>query len=122
MGIDVLIADDLKFIKLVLRELVEKAGFRVVGEASNGQEAVELYQNRRPDVVLMDITMPKMDGLTALKQILKFDPGAKVIMCSALGQQTLIVQALQMGAKDFIVKPFREERVIAAIKNILDIE
>jgi len=122
VGIDVLIADDLKFIKLVLRELVEKAGFRVVGEASNGQEAVELYQNERPDVVLMDITMPKMDGLTALKQILKLDPGAKVIMCSALGQQTLIVQALQLGAKDFIVKPFREERVVAAIKNILDIE
>ena len=122
MGIDVLIADDLKFIKLVLRELIEKAGFRVVGEASNGQEAVELYQNKRPDVVLMDITMPKMDGLTALKQILKLDPGAKVIMCSALGQQTLIVQALQLGAKDFIVKPFREERVVAAIKNILDIE
>ena len=122
MGIDVLIADDLKFIKLVLRELVEKAGFRVVGEASNGQEAVELYQNSRPDVVLMDITMPKMDGLAALKQILKFDPEAKVIMCSALGQQTLIVQALQLGAKDFIVKPFREERVVAAIKKILDIE
>ena len=122
MGIDVLIADDLKFIKLVLRELVEKAGFRVVGEASNGQEAVELYQNKRPDVVLMDITMPKMDGLAALKQILKFDPGAKIIMCSALGQQTLIVQALQLGAKDFIVKPFREERVVSAIKNILDIE
>lgn len=122
MGIDVLIADDLKFIKLVLRELVEKAGFRVVGEASNGQEAVELYQNERPDVVLMDITMPKMDGLAALKQILQFDPGAKVIMCSALGQQSLIVQALQLGAKDFIVKPFREERVVAAIKKILDIE
>ena len=122
MGIDVLIADDLKFIKLVLRELLEKAGFRVVGEASNGQEAVELYQNSRPDVVLMDITMPKMDGLAALKQILKFDPEAKVIMCSALGQQTLIVQALQLGAKDFIVKPFREERVVAAIKKILDIE
>jgi two-component system chemotaxis response regulator CheY len=122
VGIDVLIADDLKFIKLVLRETLEKAGFRVVGEASNGQEAVELYQNSRPDVVLMDITMPKMDGLAALKQILKFDPEAKVIMCSALGQQTLIVQALQLGAKDFIVKPFREERVVAAIKKILDIE
>jgi len=122
MGIDVLIADDLKFIKLVLRELVEKAGFRVVGEASNGQEAVELYKDRRPDVVLMDITMPKMDGLTALKQILKIDPQAKIIMCSALGQQSLIVQALQLGAKDFIVKPFREERVIAAIKKTLDIE
>jgi len=122
MGIDVLIADDLKFIKLVLRELVEKAGFRVVGEASNGQEAVELYKDKRPDVVLMDITMPKMDGLSALKQILKIDPQAKIIMCSALGQQSLIVQALQLGAKDFIVKPFREDRVIAAIKKILDIE
>ena len=122
MGIDVLIADDLKFIKLVLRELVEKAGFRVVREASNGQEAVELYKDKRPDVVLMDITMPKMDGLTALKQILRLDPQAKIIMCSALGQQSLIVQALQLGAKDFIVKPFREERVIAAIKKILDIE
>jgi two-component system chemotaxis response regulator CheY len=122
VGIDVLIADDLKFIKLVLRELVEKAGFRVVGEASNGQEAVELYQAKRPDVVLMDITMPKMDGLAALKQILAFDPEAKVIMCSALGQQSLIVQALQLGAKDFIVKPFREDRVIGAIKKILDIE
>ncbi len=122
MGINVLIADDLKFIKLVLRELVEKAGFRVVGEASNGEEAVELYQDKRPDVVLLDITMPKMDGLAALKQILKIDPEAKVIMCSALGQQSLMVQALQLGAKDFIVKPFREERVIAAIKHILDIE
>lgn len=122
MGINVLIADDLKFIKLVLRELIEKAGFRVVGEASNGEEAVELYQDKRPDVVLMDITMPKMDGLAALKHILKFDPEAKVIMCSALGQQNLIAQALQLGAKDFVVKPFREERVIAAIKRILDIE
>jgi two-component system chemotaxis response regulator CheY len=122
VGIDVLIADDLKFIKLVLRESIEKAGFRVVGEASNGEEAVELYQNTRPDVVLMDITMPKMDGLAALKQILKLDPEAKIIMCSALGQQTLIVQALQLGAKDFIVKPFREERVVGAIKKILDIE
>jgi two-component system chemotaxis response regulator CheY len=122
VGIDVLVADDLKFIKLVLRELIEKAGFRVIAEASNGEEAVDLYQSKRPDVVLMDITMPKMDGLAALKQILKFDPEAKVIMCSALGQQSLIVQALQLGAKDFIVKPFREDRVVAAIKKILDIE
>ena len=122
MGINVLIVDDLKFIKLVLRELLEKAGFRVVGEASNGEEAVELYQEKRPDVVLMDITMPKVDGLGALKEILKIDPEAKIIMCSALGQQSLIVQALQLGAKDFVVKPFREERVIASIKKILDIE
>ena len=122
MGINVLIADDLTFIKLVLRSLVEKAGFRVVGEASNGEEAIELYQDKRPDVVLMDITMPKVDGLTALKEILKIDPEAKIIMCSAMGQQSLIVQALQLGAKDFIVKPFRDERVIGAIKNLLDIE
>jgi two-component system chemotaxis response regulator CheY len=116
VGINILIADDLQFIKLVLRDLVEKAGFRVVGEASNGEEAIELFQDRRPDVVLMDITMPKMDGLTALKKILKIDPSAKIIMCSALGQQTLIVQALQMGAKDFIVKPFRAERVVNSMK------
>jgi two-component system chemotaxis response regulator CheY len=122
VGINVLIADDLKFIKLVLRELIEKAGFRVVAEASNGEEAVELYKDTRPDVVLMDITMPRMDGLTALKKILETDPEAKVIMCSALGQQTLIVQALQLGAKDYIVKPLREERVITAIKKLLDIE
>jgi two-component system chemotaxis response regulator CheY len=122
VGIDILIADDLQFIKLVLRDLVEKAGFRVVGEASNGEEAIELFQDKRPDIVLMDITMPKMDGLTALKKILKIDPGANIIMCSALGQQTLIVQALQMGAKDFIVKPFRPERVVSSIKKILDIE
>ena len=122
MGINVLIADDLKFIKLVLRDLVEKAGFRVVGEASNGEEAIELYQDKRPDVVLMDITMPKVDGLTAMKEILKIDSEAKIIVCSALGQQSLIVQALQMGARDFIVKPFREERVVASIKKILDIE
>jgi two-component system chemotaxis response regulator CheY len=122
VGINILIADDLQFIKLVLRDLVEKAGFRVVGEASNGEEAIELFQDKRPDVVLMDITMPKMDGLTALKKILKIDPSANIIMCSALGQQTLIVQALQMGAKDFIVKPFRPERVVNSIKKILDIE
>ena len=122
MGIDVLIVDDLTFIKMVLKDLVEKAGFRVVGEASDGEEAVRLYEEKKPDVVLLDITMPKMDGLAALKQILKIDPAARVIMCSALGQQRLILQAIQLGAKDFIVKPFRPERVIGSIKKILDIQ
>jgi two-component system chemotaxis response regulator CheY len=122
MGIDVLIVDDLTFIKMVLRDLVEKAGFRVVGEASDGEEALRLFHEKRPDVVLLDVTMPKMDGLTALKKILEADPNAKVIMCSALGQQRLIVQAIQLGAKDFIVKPFRPERVITSIKKILNIQ
>jgi two-component system chemotaxis response regulator CheY len=122
MGIDVLIVDDLTFIKMVLKDLVEKAGFRVVGEASDGEEALRLFEEKRPDVVLMDITMPKMDGLTALQKILEKDPEAKIIMCSALGQQRLILQAIQLGAKDFIVKPFRPERVIGSIKKILDIQ
>jgi two-component system chemotaxis response regulator CheY len=122
MGIDVLIVDDLTFIKMVLRDLVEKAGFRVVGEASDGEEALRLFYEKRPDVVLLDVTMPKMDGLTALKKMLEADPNAKVIMCSALGQQRLIVQAIQLGAKDFIVKPFRPERVITSIKKILNIQ
>ena len=121
MGIDVLIVDDLTFIKMVLRDLVEKAGFRVVGEASDGEEALRLFHEKHPDVVLLDVTMPKMDGLTALKKILEADPNAKVIMCSALGQQRLIVQAIQLGAKDFIVKPFQPQRVVSSLKKALDI-
>ncbi|NOY10023.1 MAG: response regulator [Spirochaetes bacterium] len=121
MSINIVIVDDLAFIKMVLRDIVEKGGFRVIGEASNGEEAVQVYQDKRPDIVLMDITMPKMDGITALKKILKIDPHAKVIMCSALGQQRLIIQAIQTGAKDFIVKPFKPERVLKSIKKVLDI-
>jgi two-component system chemotaxis response regulator CheY len=122
MSTGVLIVDDLVFIKMVLRDAVEKAGFRVVGEAEDGEEAVELFQDKHPDVVLMDITMPRMDGIAALKRIMEINPNANVIMCSALGQQRLIVEAIQLGARDFIVKPFREERVISAIKKVLDIE
>ena len=92
MGIDVLIVDDLTFIKMVLRDLVEKAGFRVVGEASDGIQALDQFQEKRPDVVLLDITMPNMDGLTTLKKMLEMDPQANIIMCSALGQQQLILQ------------------------------
>ena len=122
MAIDILIVDDLAFIKLVLKDLIVEAGFRVVGEGSNGEEAIELYQDTQPDVVLLDITMPKMDGLTALKKILALDPDAKIIMVSALGQQKLILQAIEIGAKDFIVKPFQPERVISSIKKTLDID
>ena len=121
MAINVLIVDDLAFIKIVLRDILEKSGFRVVGEASNGEEAISLYQDKRPDVVLMDITMPGMDGLTALKKIREIDPEARVIICSALGQQRLIVQAIQLGAKDFIVKPFQPQRVVSSLKKALNI-
>ena len=121
MAVNVLIVDDLAFIKIVLRDILEKAGFRVVGEASNGEQAIAMYQDTRPDVVLMDITMPGMDGLTALKKIREIDAGARVIICSALGQQQLIVQAIQLGAKDFIVKPFQPQRVVSALKKALDI-
>ena len=116
----VLIVDDLAFIKLIIKDTLEKTGFEVAGEASNGIEAVEQYKRLKPDIVLMDITMPRMDGIQALQEIMKFDSAAKVIMCSALGQQKLIIQSIQLGAKDFIVKPFKPERIVGAIKNALN--
>ena len=122
MSIGVLIVDDLAFIKLVLRDIVEKAGFRVVGLASNGEEAIQIFQEESPDVVLLDITMPKMDGITALKHMRRINPAAKIIMCSALGQQRLIVQAIGLGARDFVVKPFKPERVVGSIKKAMDIQ
>jgi len=121
MAVNVLIVDDLAFIKIVLRDILEKAGFRVVGEASNGEQAIAMYQDKKPDAVLMDITMPGMDGLTALKKIREIDTAARVIICSALGQQQLIVQAIQLGATDFIVKPFQPQRVVSSLKKALDI-
>jgi two-component system, chemotaxis family, chemotaxis protein CheY len=121
MAVSVLIVDDLAFIKIVLRDILEKAGFRVAGEASNGEQAIALYQDTRPDVVLMDITMPGMDGLVAMKKIREIDPAAKVIICSSVGQQQVMIQALQQGARDFIVKPFQPARVVSALKKALDI-
>lgn len=121
MGAKVLIVDDLAFIKLIIRDILEKRGIEVIGEASNGIEAVELYMRLKPDVVLMDITMPRMDGIQALSKIISIDSQAKVIMCSALGQQKLIIQAIKLGAKDFIVKPFKADRIIGAIKKTLNI-
>jgi two-component system chemotaxis response regulator CheY len=116
----VLIVDDLAFMKLVLKDIVEKAGFRVVGLASDGEEALRLFEARKPGIVLLDITMPKMDGITALREMRKIDPHARIIMCSALGQQRLILQAIGLGARDFIVKPFRPERVVGSIKKALE--
>ena len=113
----VLIVDDAAFMRMMLKDILQKGDYEVVGEAENGQRAVELYKELNPDLVTMDITMPEMDGITALKEIRALDPKAVVIMCSAMGQQTLVIDAIGAGARDFIVKPFQPERVLEAIKK-----
>ncbi|MBU3098595.1 response regulator [Clostridium estertheticum] len=115
----VLIVDDAAFMRMMIKDILEKNGFEVVGEASNGLKGVELYKTEKPDIVTMDITMPEMDGIEAVKAIKAFDPAAKVIMCSAMGQQTMVMDAIRAGARDFIVKPFQSDRVLEAIKKVL---
>jgi two-component system chemotaxis response regulator CheY len=116
----VLIADDASFMRQMIREIIEPEGFEVVGEATNGVEAVEQYQELHPDLVTMDIVMPKRSGIDAVKGIIAQDPGARVVMCSALGQESLVMEALQAGARDFIVKPFKPDSVIATLEKILE--
>ncbi|MBS5937343.1 response regulator [Clostridium sartagoforme] len=115
----VLIVDDAAFMRMMIKDILQKNGFEVIGEASNGIEAVNLYKKERPDVVTMDITMPDMDGIEAVKEIRAFDPSAKVIMCSAMGQQSMVMDAIKSGAKDFIVKPFQADRVLEAIRKVV---
>ncbi|MCY6370431.1 response regulator [Clostridium ganghwense] len=115
----VLIVDDAAFMRMMIKDILEKNGFEIVGEASNGLKAVELYKSEKPDVVTMDITMPDMDGIEAVKAIKEFDPAAKIIMCSAMGQQTMVMDAIRSGARDFIVKPFQAERVLEAIRKAI---
>ncbi|MCW5937116.1 MAG: response regulator [Fimbriimonadaceae bacterium] len=115
----ILITDDALFMRVTLKNILTQNGFEVVGEAANGNEAVKLYDELKPDLVTMDITMPEMDGLEALRQIRAKDPGAKVVMCTAMGQKNMVVEAIQSGAKDFIVKPFQAERVVEAITKQL---
>jgi two-component system chemotaxis response regulator CheY len=114
----ILIVDDAAFMRMMIKDILEKNGFEVVGEANNGLKAVELYKKEKPDVVTMDITMPDMDGIEAVKAIKSFDPAAKIIMCSAMGQQTMVMDAIKAGARDFIVKPFQPDRVLEAIRKI----
>ena len=114
----ILIADDAAFMRMRCGRMLAENGYTVV-EAENGRQAVEKYQEHRPDVVLMDITMPELDGLGALAEIKKLDPHAKVAMVTALGQQQVVMGALQAGAKDFVVKPFQPERVLAAVQKLL---
>lgn len=113
----IMIVDDAAFMRMMIKDILVKNGYEVVGEAANGVEAVEKYKELKPDLVTMDITMPEMDGVTALKEIKKIDPNAKVIMCSAMGQQAMVIDAIQSGAKDFIVKPFQNDRVIEAVRK-----
>ncbi|MCX7951687.1 MAG: response regulator [Clostridiales bacterium] len=115
----VLIVDDAAFMRMMLKDILTKNGYDVIGEAPNGVKAVEIYKAEKPDVVTMDITMPEMDGIQAVKEIKAFDPGAKIIMCSAMGQQAMVMEAIKSGAKDFIVKPFQPERVLEALKKVL---
>lgn len=115
----ILITDDALFMRVTLRNIVTENGYDVAGEASNGREAVELYRRLSPDLVLMDITMPEMDGIAALKAIRAADPAANVVMCSAMGQKELVIEAVQAGAKDFIVKPFQPDRVVGSLTKIL---
>ncbi len=119
MAIKVLIVDDAAFMRMMIKDILSKNGFEVVGEAENGAKAVEKFQELRPDLTTMDITMPEMDGISAVKQIKKIDPNAKVIMCSAMGQQAMVIEAIQSGARDFIVKPFQPDRVLKAIRKAI---
>ena len=115
-----LIVDDAAFMRMMIKDILTKNGYDVVGEAENGQVAVEKYRDLKPDLVTMDITMPEMDGIAAVKEIKSQDPAARVIMCSAMGQQAMVIDAIQAGAKDFIVKPFQPERVLEAVSKALD--
>ncbi len=113
----VMIVDDAAFMRLNLTNIL-KEEFEIVGEAENGKEAVEVYQDVQPDIVTMDITMPVMNGIEAIKAIVDIDPDSKIIVCSAMGQQKMVIEAIEAGAKDFIVKPFKDGRVLNAIKKL----
>jgi two-component system chemotaxis response regulator CheY len=115
----VLVVDDAAFMRKMVTDALTNGGHEVVGEASNGLEACDRFQELRPDVTTLDITMPEKDGLSALKEILAFDPTAKVVMCSALGQEAKVLEAIKAGAKDFVVKPFQADRVLDAVSKAL---
>src|SRR6185437_15445560 len=115
----VLVCDDAIFMRTMISDILAQAGFEVVGEAETGAQAVEKYKQLKPDLVTMDIVMPDMGGIDAVREIVKGDPDAKVLMCSAMGQQALVVEAIQAGAKDFVVKPFQPSRVLEAVQRVL---
>jgi two-component system chemotaxis response regulator CheY len=115
----VLVCDDAIFMRTMISDILSGAGYEVVGEAETGVQAIERYQALRPDLVTMDIVMPDMGGIEAVREIVKGDADAKILMCSAMGQQALVVEAIQAGAKDFVVKPFQPSRVLEAVQRVL---
>ncbi len=119
MGKRILVVDDAAFMRMMIKNIVTKNGYEVAGEAENGKQAVEKYAELRPDIVTMDITMPEMDGIDAVKAIRAIDPNASIIMVSAMGQQAMVMDAIQAGARDFIVKPFQQDRLLQAIERVL---
>lgn len=118
----ILIVDDSNFMRGIIKGTLIKGGFEICGEANNGKEAIEKYKELKPDIVTLDITMSEMDGISACEEIIKINPDAKIIMCSAMGQKILIKEAIQAGAKDFIIKPFNEDKILKTIKNVCDLQ
>jgi two-component system, chemotaxis family, chemotaxis protein CheY len=122
VSIKILVVDDAIFMRSMMRDIFARGPFVIAGEAENGVEAIRLYQELRPDLTTMDIVMPQMDGITALREIVRLDPSAKVVMCSALGQEALIAEAIEAGARDFIVKPFQPSRVLKVVQSVLGLD
>lgn len=120
MSHTVLVCDDAIFMRTMISDILSQAGYEVVGEAETGTQAVERFSELNPDLVTMDIVMPGMGGIDAVREILKIAPGAKILMCSAMGQQALVIEAIQAGAKDFVVKPFQPSRVLEAVQRVLE--
>ncbi len=120
MSARVLIVDDVAFMRMLLKDMMTKAGHEVVGEATNGKDAVEKYRDLKPDLVFMDTIMSEMNGIEATKEIMRLNPNAKVIICSAMGQQMMVMEAMQAGAKDFVVKPFREDKVMETLSKVMN--
>ena len=117
MANTILVVDDTAFMRMMIKNVVQKHGYQVIGEAGDGEEAIAKYKELHPDLVTMDITMPKLDGISAIKAIVEYDPQAKIIVCSAMGQKNMVIEALKSGAKDFLVKPFEADRVIEALQK-----
>ena len=116
----IMIVDDAAFMRMMIKENLKKVGFSDFVEAGNGEEAVTLFMDMKPDLTLLDITMPVKDGLSALQEIREKDPEAKIVMCSAMGQESMVIEAVKLGALDFIVKPFKPERLLQTVKNVLE--